>query len=74
VLVQRTANGQVGQEGIGFRNTHVLGVSFVMVENVALDPADVSFFPSTSSGRCGTDGVVLEPDRVGDTSTSSVRA
>ena len=42
-LVQRATNGQVGQEGLGFLNTHVPGMSFVVVENVAFDPADVSF-------------------------------
>ena len=59
-------HGQVGQKGLDpstssghrFRSAHVLGVSFVVVENVAFDPADVSFF--------GADRVVLEPDRVVD--------
>jgi len=59
-------HGQVGQEGLDFRRAHVLGMSFAVVENVAFDPADVGFF--------GADRVVLEPDRVADTSTSSVQA
>ncbi len=37
-------HGQVGQEGLDFRNAHVLGMSFAVIENVAFDPADVSFF------------------------------
>jgi len=41
-------------------------MSFAVIENVAFDPADISFFPSTSSGRCGADRVVLEPDGVAD--------
>lgn len=40
--------------------------SFVVEENLAFDPAEVSFF--------GADGVVLAADRVADTSTSSVQA
>ena len=59
-------HGQVGQEGLDFRNAHVLGMSFAVIENVAFDPADVGFFRA--------DGVVLAADRVADTSTSSVQA
>ena len=35
---------QVGEKGLDFRRTHVLGMAFVVQQDVARDPADVGLF------------------------------
>jgi len=52
-------HGQVGQKGLDFPAAHLLRVSFVVEQNVPLDPVHVSLF--------GANRVVLDPDDVADT-------
>ena len=44
-------DGQVGEEGFDFGDTHLLGVAFVVEEDEAFDPADV--------GLLGAVGIVF---------------
>ena len=37
-------NGQMGEEGFDFRFGHLVGMPFVMEEDVAFDPGEVAFF------------------------------
>ena len=52
VLMRR----QVGQEGFYLRHAHLLGMEFIMEEDVAPDPVHVGLF--------GADGIVLELDGI----------
>ena len=49
-------DGQVGEEGFDFGDTHLLGVAFVVEEDEAFDPANVCLF--------GADGVMLAADGI----------
>ena len=49
-------DGQVGEEGSDFGDTHLLGVAFVVEEDEAFDPANVCLF--------GADGVMLAADGI----------
>jgi len=54
----------MGQEGFDCPAAHLLGVAFVVEQNVAFDPVYMSLF--------GANGIVFEPNDV--TSTSSEQA
>jgi len=49
-------DGQVGEEGLDFGDAHLFGMAFVVEEDVAPDPVDVSFF--------GAVGVVFAAQRI----------
>ena len=60
------AHGQVGQEGLDFSGAHASGMSLAVMENVGLDPADVSLFRPI--------GVALPPDAAADSIEKRIRA
>jgi hypothetical protein len=49
-------HGQMGQNGFDFLASHLLGVAFVVEQNVAFDPVYISLL--------GANGIVFEPDDV----------
>ena len=53
--------GQVGEKGLDLGAAHLVGVPFIVEQDVAPDPVHVRVF--------GADGVVLEAQGISDTST-----
>ena len=51
-------DGQVGEKGLDFSRAHVAGVTFMVKEDVAFDPAEVACF--------GAVGVMFEAEGVAD--------